>query len=73
MLKCIKILEPRIKDSIICRQEAGYIYEGATFCDEHMEEILQNVGTQVAQMLLQQKLALPQNAQQQSKPKLFTK
>ena len=74
MLKCIKILEPRLKDSTICGKEAEYMYEGASFCKEHGEEILQNMGNQVAQMLLQQKIALPQQSQQQKvTPKLFTK
>jgi len=71
MLKCIKIIEPRLKDSIICGYEAEYIYEGATFCKEHGEEILQKVGAEVAQIIMQQKLALPQTMQQ-PKPKLFT-
>lgn len=76
MLKCIKILEPKLKDSIICGKDAEYLYQGASFCYEHGEEILQEMGTGAAQFLLQQKLTIPQPVQQQAvqnKPKLFLK
>lgn len=59
MIKCLKILNPQLKNTTVCKKEAVYLIQGDSFCEEHGMEILQDLGAQVAQAVLQQKLTLP--------------